>query len=58
MYVFTVYYLVFSSSAESKILRPEGFPEFRQSLFGKIWPWYVKFVCPVLVTAVIWASFG
>ncbi|WP_165312120.1 sodium-dependent transporter [Vibrio ziniensis] len=36
----------------------QGFPEFRQSTFGKIWPWYVKFVCPILVATVIWASFG
>ncbi len=36
----------------------QGFPEFRQSTFGKIWPWYVKFVCPILVVTVIWASFG
>lgn len=35
----------------------QGFPEFRQSTFGKIWPWYVKFVCPILVATVIWASF-
>ncbi|TXZ06670.1 sodium-dependent transporter [Vibrio mimicus] len=35
-----------------------GFPELQQSLFGKIWPWYVKFVCPILVATVIWASFG
>lgn len=35
-----------------------GFPELKQSLFGKIWPWYVKFVCPILVATVIWASFG
>ncbi|ERM55293.1 transporter [Vibrio mimicus CAIM 1883] len=31
-----------------------GFPELQQSLFGKIWPWYVKFVCPILVATVIW----
>ncbi len=48
---------VWNRNAKLKELE-EGFPEFRQSLFGKIWPWYVKFVCPVLVTAVIWASFG
>ncbi|PWI34383.1 sodium-dependent transporter [Vibrio albus] len=35
-----------------------GFPEFQQSWFGKVWPLYVKFVCPVLVATVIWASFG
>ncbi|NNO01101.1 sodium-dependent transporter [Vibrio sp. B1-2] len=36
----------------------QGFPEFQLGWFGKIWPWYVKFVCPVLVATVIWASFG
>lgn len=36
----------------------QGFPEFQLGWFGKIWPWYVKFVCPVLVTTVIWASFS
>ena len=35
-----------------------GFEEFRNSLFGKIWPWYVRIVCPVLVAAIIWASFN
>lgn len=36
----------------------QGFPEFSHSLFGKIWPWYVRFVCPLLVITVIWASLG
>ncbi|PJC85469.1 sodium-dependent transporter [Vibrio sp. HA2012] len=36
----------------------QGFPEFQQSWFGKVWPLYVKFVCPLLVATVIWASFG
>ncbi|USD64691.1 sodium-dependent transporter [Vibrio sp. SCSIO 43136] len=36
----------------------EGFESFEKSLFAKVWPWYVKFVCPILVTTVIWASFG
>lgn len=35
-----------------------GFPDMEKSLFCKIWPWYVKFVCPILVATVIWASFG
>lgn len=26
----------------------EGNPEMAQTLFWKVWPWYVKFVCPVL----------
>ncbi len=36
----------------------QGYPEFQLGWFGKLWPLYVKFVCPVLVTTVIWASFG
>jgi NSS family neurotransmitter:Na+ symporter len=36
----------------------QGYPEFTQGWFGKLWPVYVKFVCPVLVVTVIWASFG
>lgn len=32
----------------------EGAPEIQQSWFWKIWPWYVKFVCPVLILLVIW----
>lgn len=36
----------------------QGCPEFRNGLFGKVWPVYVKFVCPILVATVIWASFG
>lgn len=48
---------VWSRNGKLKELE-QGFPEFRQSTFGKIWPWYVKFVCPVLVATVIWASFG
>lgn len=46
-------------SRNSKIKELEqGFPEFTQGWFGKLWPVYVKFVCPVLVATVIWASFG
>lgn len=48
---------VWNRNAKLKELE-QGFPEFRQSNFGKIWPWYVKFVCPILVATVIWASFG
>lgn len=36
----------------------QGCPEFTQGWFGKLWPAYVKFVCPILVATVIWASFG
>ncbi|RUO79404.1 sodium-dependent transporter [Pseudidiomarina taiwanensis] len=32
----------------------EGAPEMASSLFWKIWPWYVKFICPVLILLVIW----
>lgn len=32
----------------------EGASEIEKSLFWKIWPWYVKFVCPVLILLVIW----
>ncbi len=48
---------VWNRNAKLKELE-QGFPEFSQSTFGKIWPWYVKFVCPILVATVIWASFG
>ncbi len=48
---------VWQRDAKMKELQA-GFPELQQSLFGKIWPWYVKFGCPVLVATVIWASFG
>lgn len=33
-----------------------GCPNFSKSLFGKIWPWYVKIVCPLLVVLVLWSS--
>ncbi|KGK20592.1 sodium-dependent transporter [Vibrio navarrensis] len=46
-------------SRHSKIKELEqGNPEFTLGWFGKVWPSYVKFVCPVLVATVIWASFG
>ncbi|MCG7498628.1 sodium-dependent transporter [Vibrio sp. Of7-15] len=48
---------VWNRNAKMKELE-QGCPEFRQGLFGKVWPVYVKFVCPVLVVTVIWASFG
>ncbi len=34
-----------------------GFPDISSTLFWKIWPWYVRFVCPVLVTVLIIATF-
>ncbi|WP_162045717.1 sodium-dependent transporter [Vibrio taketomensis] len=48
---------VWSRNAKIKELE-QGFPEFTQGWFGKVWPVYVKFVCPLLVATVIWASFG
>ncbi|MGM0525411.1 MAG: sodium-dependent transporter [Pseudomonadota bacterium] len=32
----------------------KGSPNIQNSWFWKIWPWYVKFVCPVLIILVIW----
>lgn len=32
----------------------EGSPEIHKSLFWKIWPWYVKFICPILILVIIW----
>jgi len=32
----------------------QGSPNIDKSLFWKIWPWYVKFVCPILIILVIW----
>ncbi|MGM0481218.1 MAG: sodium-dependent transporter [Pseudomonadota bacterium] len=34
----------------------QGAPDIQGSLFWKIWPWYVKFVCPLLIVLVIWQS--
>lgn len=31
----------------------KGYPELEQSWFWRIWPWYVKFVCPVLMLFVL-----
>ncbi|RSD30803.1 sodium-dependent transporter [Vibrio pectenicida] len=36
----------------------QGCPEFTLGWFGRFWPLYVKFVCPILVITVIWASFS
>lgn len=45
-------------SRQSKIKELEqGCPDFQLGWFGKVWPMYVKFVCPILVVTVIWASF-
>lgn len=32
----------------------DGTPDIESSLFWKIWPWYVKFICPILILLVIW----
>ncbi|MGR7920451.1 sodium-dependent transporter [Zobellella denitrificans] len=34
----------------------QGSPELASSLFWRIWPWYVRLVCPLLVLLVIGAS--
>lgn len=34
----------------------DGAPDIENTWFWKIWPWYVKFVCPVLILLVIWQS--
>ncbi|CAM3512089.1 Sodium-dependent transporter [Vibrio aerogenes] len=44
-------------SRRSKIEELEqGFPEYAQHWFGKLWPVYVKFVCPLLVITVLWGA--
>ncbi|KAB0304382.1 sodium-dependent transporter [Vibrio fortis] len=48
---------VWSRASKVKELE-QGCPDFQLGWFGKVWPAYVKFVCPVLVITVIWASFG
>ncbi|MBE3651896.1 sodium-dependent transporter [Vibrio navarrensis] len=48
---------VWSRHAKVKELE-QGYETFSLGWFGKLWPAYVKFVCPVLVATVIWASFG
>lgn len=46
---------VWQRSSKVKQLE-QGYPEFSLGWFGKVWPWYIKFVCPVFVTAVLWMS--
>ena len=31
----------------------KGYPEVEQGLFWKIWPWYVKFLCPLIILAIL-----
>ncbi len=33
-----------------------GWPEVEQSLFWKIWPWYIKVVCPALIAGIFIVS--
>ena len=35
----------------------KGYPDIQQSLFWKIWPWYIRFVCPVMVMVLIFFTF-
>lgn len=30
----------------------QGYPEIEQGFFWKIWPWYVRFICPVAIIMV------
>ncbi|MFA0084502.1 sodium-dependent transporter [Vibrio sp. 10N.261.51.F12] len=48
---------VWSRASKVKELE-QGCPDLQLGWFGKVWPFYVKFVCPALVAIVIWASFG
>ncbi|AQA18782.1 sodium-dependent transporter [Halioglobus japonicus] len=34
----------------------KGNPEVEQGLFWKVWPWYVKFVCPLIILAIFLQS--
>lgn len=36
----------------------KGNEQCEQSLFWKVWPWYVKFVCPVIIILICYRSFG
>lgn len=36
----------------------KGNDQCEQTLFWKIWPWYVKFVCPVIILLICYRSFG
>ncbi len=53
-----VYALVFGWIwKRDKVLQEirQGYPEVEKGLFWKIWPWYVKLVCPVLMILVFLA---
>ena len=32
----------------------QGLPEAEQTLFWKIWPTYIKYVCPVIISLIFW----
>lgn len=36
----------------------QGYPQVEQSLFWKIWPFYVKFICPLAILAVYFQVIG
>lgn len=36
----------------------QGYPDLEQGLFWKLWPFYVKFVCPLLIVLLLAQSFG
>jgi len=48
---------VWNRNAKLKELS-QGSEDFEKTAFGRIWPLYVKFVCPLLVATVLWASLG
>ncbi|WP_263080559.1 sodium-dependent transporter [Endozoicomonas sp. Mp262] len=36
----------------------EGFPDIESSLFWKIWPWYIRTICPLLIFLLVLNSFS
>lgn len=36
----------------------KGSEQVEHSLFWKIWPWYIKFVCPVIILIIVYRSFS
>ena len=35
----------------------QGDPEVENRIFWKIWPWYIKFVCPLIIAFMFYRSF-
>ncbi|MFT5484472.1 MAG: NSS family neurotransmitter:Na+ symporter [Halieaceae bacterium] len=35
----------------------KGNPEVESSVFWKIWPWYIKFICPLMIAFIMYQSF-